>query len=172
MFAVGYIAAIKLVTALIHRALTGQWPHFGTLPSISSRLRSRISTPVQAGEEIGWRGFALPRLASRLGLGPASVVLGLIWAVWHLPLFFVREADTFGQSFPMYTMAVVAISIAISLLYAKSDGGLLLPMLFHAAVNNTKDIVPSATPGPRTRSGSRPRSWRGSAWSWCGCSAS
>ena len=147
VFAVGYIAAIKLVTALIHRSLTGQWPRFGASPLYLIPFAIAISTPVQAGEEIGWRGFALPRLASRLGLGPASIVLGVIWAVWHLPLFFVHEADKFGQSFPMFTIQVVAISIAISMIYAKSDGGLLLPMLFHAAVNNTKDIVPSASPG-------------------------
>jgi uncharacterized protein len=147
VFAIGYFAAIKLSAALIQRVLTGQWPRFGTEPLYLIPFAIAISTPVQAGEEIGWRGFALPRLATRLGLGPASVVLGGLWAVWHLPLFFVREADTFGQSFPMYALSVVAISVAMAMLYAKSDGGLLLPMLFHAAVNNTKDIVPSGTPG-------------------------
>jgi hypothetical protein len=71
----------------------------------------------------------------------------LVWASWHLPLFFVRGADTHGQSFVLYAAQVTAISVAMAMLYARSGGGLFLPMLFHAAVNNTKDIVPSATPG-------------------------
>jgi membrane protease YdiL (CAAX protease family) len=98
----------------------------------------------QAGEEIGWRGFALPRLAERVGLGGGSVLLGVLWAGWHLPLFFVPEADTFGQSFPLYLLQVTALSVAMAWLYAHTRGSLLPVMLMHAAVNNTKDIVPSA----------------------------
>ena len=85
----------------------------------------------------------------------------MFWALWHLPLFFVREADTFGQSFPVYALTVSGISVLIAFLYARSGGGLLLPMLFHAAVNSTKDIVPSAVPGA-----SRPFAIGASAVGW------
>jgi membrane protease YdiL (CAAX protease family) len=102
---------------------------------------------VQAGEEIGWRGYALPRLAARLGLGRASVLLGVIWASWHLPLFFIAGTDTTGQSFPLYLLQVTGLSVAIGWLYGHTGGSLLLVMLMHSAVNNTKDIVPSAVPG-------------------------
>lgn len=77
----------------------------------------------------------------------ASLLLGLIWAFWHLPQFFIREADTYGQSFFLYVLQVIALSVAIAWLWAKTNGSLLLPMLFHSAVNNSKDIVPSAIPG-------------------------
>src|SRR5207247_9266931 len=97
-----------------------------------------------AGEEIGWRGYALPRLATRFGLGRASVLLGLIWAAWHLPQFFIPEVDTYGQSFFVYALQVTALSVAMAWLYARTNGSLLLVMLLHAAVNNAKDIVPSA----------------------------
>ena len=108
-----------------------------------------ISTWVQAGEEIGWRGYALPRLSDGFGLAPASVVLGIIWATWHLPLFLIPGADTFGQSFPLHLLQVTALSVAMAWLYWRTEGSLLLVMLLHAAVNNTKDIVPSAVPGAR-----------------------
>jgi uncharacterized protein len=147
LFAIGYLAAIKLTVALLHRAITGSWPHFGReLPGVIL-VAIVISAPFQAGEEVGWRGYALPRLMARFGLARASVLLGLIWACWHLPQFFIREADTFGQSFFVYVLQVTALSVAMAWLWARTNGSLLLPMLMHAAVNNSKDIVPSATPG-------------------------
>lgn len=147
LFAAGYIAVIKLLVAVIHRAVTGAWPRFGQEAWYILIVAMIFSTPVQAGEEIGWRGYALPRMAERVGLAGASVLLGVIWALWHLPLFFVSAADTFRQPFFLYTLQVTAISVAMAWLYARTNGSLLLVMLLHAAVNNTKDIVPSATPG-------------------------
>lgn len=149
LFAVSYIVVVKLSVALVHRVATGAWPRFGEEPWYLMLAATVGSTLLggQAGEEIGWRGYALPRLAGRLGLGGASVLLGVLWACWHLPLFFVPAADTFGQSFPLYLLQVTTLSVAMAWLYAHTRGSLLPLMLMHAAVNNTKDIVPSAELG-------------------------
>src|SRR5439155_7963149 len=117
VLAAGYMAAIKLTAALVHRVTVGAWPRFGTESLVVIPFVIAVSTPVQAGEEIGWRGFALPRLAARLGLGGAAILLGVIWACWHLPLFFVRGADTCGQSFPLYLLSVTARSVAMAWLF-------------------------------------------------------
>jgi membrane protease YdiL (CAAX protease family) len=148
VFAVSYIAVVKLIAALVHRVTMGAWPRFGEVPWYVMLAATFGSTLVggQAGEEIGWRGYALPRLAGRFGLRGGSVLLGVIWAVWHLPFFFVPVADTFGQSFPVYLLAVTALSVAMALLYANTRGSLLPVMLMHSAANNTKDIVLSAEP--------------------------
>lgn len=146
-FAIFYMFAIKLAAAVILRLATGAWPAFGDTPLLLMAGSILISTPVQAGEEIGWRGFALPRLAARFGLARAGVLLGLIWAVWHLPFFFIPVSDTFHQSFPVYLLQVTALSVALAWLYWRMGGNLLLVMLLHAAVNNTKDVVPSAVAG-------------------------
>jgi membrane protease YdiL (CAAX protease family) len=147
VFAAGYMAAIKLIVALVHRIATGAWPRFGDTPWYVIVMAIVISTPFQAGEEIGWRGYALPRLAEHFGFARASMLLGLIWACWHLPLFFIRGTDTTGQSFPVYLLQITALSVAITWIYAHTNGSLLLTMLMHAAINNTKDIVPSAVEG-------------------------
>ncbi len=141
------MASVKLLVAVVHRLIEGRWPVFGTETWYIMIIGIMFSTMVQAGEEIGWRGFALPRLTEKIGLAYASLLLGAIWALWHLPLFFVAEADTFGQSFPLYLVQVIAISVALSWLYWKTNGSLLLTMLMHAAINNTKDIVPSVVKG-------------------------
>jgi uncharacterized protein len=149
VFALFFMAAIKLLVALIVRVVTGAWPTFGTEP-LPLMFVAAIGSALlggQIGEELGWRGYALPRLARPLGLGPASIVLGVIWAAWHLPLFYILGGDTVGQSFPFYLAQVVALSIVIAWVYMKTNGSLSVTMLLHAAVNNTKDIVPSAVPG-------------------------
>jgi membrane protease YdiL (CAAX protease family) len=148
LFAICYLPAIKLAVALVHRVMTGSWPRFGSESWYIIVLAIAISTPVQAGEEIGWRGYALPRLAGRLGFARASLLLGLIWSCWHLPIFFLPGADKYGQSFPVWTLQVVALSVAITWLYAHTNGSLLLTMLMHSAVNQTVGIVPSANVNP------------------------
>jgi membrane protease YdiL (CAAX protease family) len=149
LFALLFMAAIKLTVALVFRVATGDWPRFGDTPLILMLAATLVSTLAlgQSGEEVGWRGYALPRMATRLGLGPASLILGVIWALWHLPLFFVPGTSTTGQSFPLYLLQVTALSVALAWLWWRTGGSLLLTMLLHAAVNNTKDIVPSAVEG-------------------------
>jgi membrane protease YdiL (CAAX protease family) len=146
VFAVGYMAAVKLAAAMIHRTAIGTWPPFGDTPWVLMLAAILVSTWVQAGEEIGWRGYALPRLAKHLGLGTASVVLGGIWALWHLPLFFLTNTGSDGQSFPVYLLHVASVSVAMAWLYWKTDGSLLLVMVMHASVNNTTGIVSAAVP--------------------------
>jgi membrane protease YdiL (CAAX protease family) len=147
VFAVSYMAVIKLTTALLLRVFTGEWPKFGDEPVFILPFAILLSTPVQAGEEIGWRGYALPRLAKYLGLPGGSIVLGIIWASWHLPLFFIPDVDKTNQSFPVYLLSVTAISVTMAWLYWRTRASLLLTMLLHASVNNTTNIVPSALPG-------------------------
>lgn len=144
VFAVVYMAAIKLAVALTYRVIAGTWPSFGhELPGVIV-IAIIISTPAQAGEEIGWRGYALPRLAARWGFSGASVVVGLVWACWHLPLFFLPGADKYGQSFPLFLLGTTALSVAIAWLYVHTNGSLLLTMLMHSAINQTIGIIPDA----------------------------
>ena len=147
VFAVGFMPAIKFTVALVHRAILGAWPRFGDESWALMAGAIVLSMWVQAGEEIGWRGYALPKLSERLGLAHASLILGVVWATWHLPLFVMLDGDTLGQSFPLYLLQVIALSVTAAWLYWRTGGSLLLVMIWHAAVNNTKDIVPSAVPG-------------------------
>lgn len=161
VLAISYFAVIKLAAALVHRVVTGAWPPFGDTSVVLMLLGIAVSTLAQAGEEVGWRGYALPRLAQHLGLGGASLVLGAVWAVWHLPLFVLPDSGSSGQSFLVYLLHVMALSVVFAFLYWKTDGSLLLVMLLHSAVNNTTGIVPAAVGGAIT-----PIAFGGSLVAW------
>lgn len=147
VFAIAFFPSIKLAVAVTHRILTGAWPRFGHESPVIIAIAIVVSTPVQAGEEIGWRGYALPRLAARLGYARASVLLGVLWGIWHLPLFFVVGED-YGQPFPLFALGTTALSVAIAWLYVNTNGSLFLTMLMHSAVNQTVGIVPDASTEP------------------------
>jgi len=86
---------------------------------------------------------------------------GGVWALWHLPLFFLPDSGSTGQSFPVYLLQVTALSVTMAWLYWKTEGSLLLVMLMHASVNNTTGIVPAAVAGATA-----PLAFRGSLVAW------
>ena len=85
------------------------------------------------GEEVGWRGFALPRLQSSHSAFRASLVLGLFWAVWHVPAIFYR--DTYmamgWMVVPMLLTVAAVGSVVYTWLFNGTRGSLLLVILFH-----------------------------------------
>lgn len=93
------------------------------------------------GEEIGWRGFALPRLQMRFSPLVASIILGVIWGVWHFPLHFrgkydvLLGADLIGLAVRIFTGVVLAI--LFTWLYNRSRGNLWLMVLLHTVTNDT-----------------------------------
>ena len=143
VLAIGFMLALKLAAAVTHRAVTGDWPAFGMTPWFEIAAAIVIGAPLQAGEEIGWRGYALPRLAASFGLGRASLLLGVVVGGWHLPLFLIQGLGNYGQSFPMFVLGSTALSVAIAWLYANTRGSLLLAMLMHSAANQTVGVVPT-----------------------------
>jgi membrane protease YdiL (CAAX protease family) len=145
VFAITFIASIKGLAAFVFFLLYDLWPQFGTTPWYVMLGAIALSMWAQAGEEIGWRGYALPLLSKKFGLALSSILLGIIWAIWHLPLFYMAAADTFNQSFPLYLIHVTGLSVIMAWLFWRVNGNLLPLMVFHAAINNTKDIVPSAS---------------------------
>lgn len=87
------------------------------------------------GEEIGWRGFALPRLQARLGGLGASVVLGVLWAAWHLANTTIPGLERYWDAFPAFALFVVAQTVLFTWIANRTHGSVLLAWLFHAAIN-------------------------------------
>ncbi|TDD83818.1 CPBP family intramembrane metalloprotease, partial [Actinomadura darangshiensis] len=91
-------------------------------------------------EEPGWRGTAYPRMRATLGRFQVSLILGAIWAVWHLPLFFIDDTvqNDLGATTPSGVLFTVsAIPMAMLCCYAYERGGILASIAVHFATNAT-----------------------------------
>src|SRR5215213_8393333 len=87
------------------------------------------------GEEIGWRGYALPRLQARRSALSASLILGMIWAFYHLPLFFTGQAFRSPSILVPFVISGIALSVILTWVYNSTGGSLLLVVLLHATAN-------------------------------------
>ena len=98
------------------------------------------------GEEIGWRGFALPKLLESQSALPSSLILGALWAVWHFP--YALTEGTFLSDVPLHWFFInlLALSIIYTWIFNNTNGSLLLPLLFHAAGNVTSNLLPFLPP--------------------------
>lgn len=86
-------------------------------------------------EEIGWRGFALPRLQASFSALTASLVIGVVWMIWHAPLFLVSGAIQTELPLIPYVVQGIALAVLFTWLYNSTRGSILLVVLFHGAFN-------------------------------------
>jgi uncharacterized protein len=86
-------------------------------------------------EEVGWRGYLLPRLQDRATALVASVAIGLVWSVWHAPLFLIGSTTQASTPVLWFTLQAIALSVILTWTYNGTGGSLLLAVLFHGAVN-------------------------------------
>lgn len=101
-------------------------------------------------EEFGWRGFAQPRLQERTSAFTAAVGIGVVWALWHLPLFYLYDVPAYdpSQFWTTYLWSLVVSSVVFAWLYNGSGGSLILPMLAHALGNLPAVVAPVGELGP------------------------
>lgn len=94
-------------------------------------------------EEIGWRGFALPRMMARWGTLRAALLLGVFWWIWHLPLFWLPDWRAEGFTVPgllWFGAAVMAYNVIIVFIYNRSGRSVWCAVAFHSAVNTIEPL--------------------------------
>ncbi len=112
-------------------ALLGHWEELpGLHPAVTWIF---LILTIGLGEEVGWRGFMLPKLQSQFTAFMASVLVGLAWAFWHLPNFiFDPQFAAWGLSFRLgFAFFLICNAIIYTCLYNSTRGSLLIPILFH-----------------------------------------
>jgi membrane protease YdiL (CAAX protease family) len=86
-------------------------------------------------EEFGWRGVALPLMQRRLAPFWAGLWLGVVWALWHVPAFFLSGTPQSNWSLPGFFVGCVALSLILTPMFNAARGSLLVAALFHFQVN-------------------------------------
>jgi uncharacterized protein len=107
-------------------------------------------------EEIGWRGFALPRLQRLHGPLVGSLLLGALWGLWHLPLFLIPSWDTPHGSpldIALFVIWAMAITIVFTWIFNNTKGSVLLAILAHGSVNMAAASVYGIFPAPTVTGG-------------------
>ncbi len=92
-------------------------------------------------EEVGWRGFALRHLQARYSALVATLIIGVLWGLWHLPLFFWRDNPMADYPFLPWLVSIVAGSFVYTWLYNSTGGSLLIVTLFHVSMNTVWTAV-------------------------------
>jgi len=95
------------------------------------------------GEEFGWRGFLLPRLQTRYNALVSGLIVGVAWATWHIPMFFIEGTSQYEQGMQSgllpvilgYSAFVIANSVQFTWLFNNTRGSVLLAAVFHGASN-------------------------------------
>ena len=117
---------------------SGLGPLYSVVPSIIM-----LTIFAGMGEEFGWRGFAMPRLQARHNALVSSLIIGGLWALWHIPLYFVQGTSQYDwrmvggliPTFVGYTVFVIAWSIQYTWVFNNTKGSVLLAAVVHGAGN-------------------------------------
>jgi uncharacterized protein len=120
--------AFYAVTVAIQGALGQGWPDlsqlgkFSGLPLVAIPVMLLLLLLTAYPEETGWRGFAAEEMLKTRSFLWTTVVIGLLWALWHVPgMFVIQSYSQMGiASFPMFTLGIVAGSILLTWLYLAS----------------------------------------------------
>lgn len=135
LFAVGVAVSVLLGGELPDLALVGQVNYMPPLGLLGAWIFWFLTYGM--GEEIGWRGFALPRLQHGRTAGRATLILGIFWALWHLPAFFYL--DTYQAMglwmYPFLAITIICGSVVYTWIYNSTGGSVLMAIIFHASFN-------------------------------------
>jgi membrane protease YdiL (CAAX protease family) len=122
---------VGLNTLMGGPALSLGMPLLGVL----SMLAFSIVPGSALGEEIGGRGYVLPRLQARMSALSASLIIGPIWALWHLPLWLTGAPGRTPILYAGFVVSVIALSVILTWVYNSTGGSLLMVVLLHATFN-------------------------------------
>ena len=137
-------AAIRLAVIALHISKGGSISDLSDLSrwlAIPSTFLIVLLIGGPTGEEFGWRGFLLQRVQPLCGLLGAAILIGVVSALWHLPLFWISGTAQSHLPFALFVVRTVALSVISTWLYNGTKRSLLFVLLFHASLNTWPNTV-------------------------------
>ena len=154
-FVLAFLAppALMLCALAMHAALVGGFPPMLASEQIPLAIANfgfvlLIGGPL--GEEFGWRGYLMPGIAANLNWRAASLLIGVVWGVWHLPLFYMADTAQSQMAIPVFMLNILAGSVLFGWLFERTLGSVLPALVLHTSLNawaGVLAIVPTAATG-------------------------
>ena len=147
-----FVPVLNVLAALVDVITGGAGATWGeaalnvlTNPS-SIVLSILFSTLIPFIEELGWRGYVLDRLQEKRNALTSSLILGVVWSTWHLPLFFVVGTYQAGLgvgtlAFWLFIFGVLPLSLPFTWIYNNTNRSTLAVILFHSMINFTGEVI-------------------------------
>lgn len=137
--------------ALISEGPPGAWRwHIGVLSGLLVPMFNYNLLGGPLFEEFGWRGFLQPRLQGIMPAWTAAIVVGILWATWHLPLFFVQGWTNVSPI--VYFLIMIGVSLMMAYGFNASGKSVLAAILMHSAFNSSPRFIGPYLDGAATRS--------------------
>ena len=137
IIALGFFPVLMLVVEIVGLAVGDPLPTWNNWQALGLGL---VSLPLIAlgplGEELGWRGFLLPRLLERMRPVSAALILGAIWMIWHAPAFLMSGVPQSNMSFPIFAVGGIALSVFITWLFLNARQSILIAGIIPHAIAN------------------------------------
>jgi membrane protease YdiL (CAAX protease family) len=152
--AVVFVLGILLYNLLVPSAhlpiISDRMPSTSLLQIALSVVPMFVLFTVINGEELAWRGYATPQLQARYSAFTSSLIMGLLWTVFHLPLFFTRTGSSQADwPFASFLVSTVALTVLYTWMLNHTRGSVLLAYLFHGAANTWTRIFSIDHADPR-----------------------
>ena len=144
------IGSFVLIPGVFFASLLFNYLVFRTAPSFQG-VRALVVNPISlAGflffaiysgpltEEFGWRGYALSVMRSRWSLLSSSLIIGVVWSVWHYPLFFLNgqyAIEQYWLTIPLHLLKHISLSLIIGFFFYRTNGSILSAILIHGVSN-------------------------------------
>ena len=140
LLALGVPFAVPLTAVALDALLSGTAPAAWLIAPTAQTLATFWIAAI--GEDLGWRGYALARALDRWGPATACTIHGVLWGLWHLPMFFRPGTAQADQEFWLFTLQVIGATMIFARLFTATGGSVFAMMLMHAAANLAFNTVP------------------------------
>lgn len=147
-----FVPVLNILAALLDKLAGGSGAGWGETLLIAATnpfslfMSFLFASLIPFIEELGWRGYVLDRLQEKQSALVSSLILGVVWSLWHLPLFFVPGSYQAGLgvgtwAFWLFMIGIVPLNLPFTWLYNNTGRSTLAVILFHAMVNFTGELL-------------------------------
>ncbi len=142
--------ALMVCGLALHSALGGPLPALpdaSQIPLVIANFGLVLLIGGPLGEEFGWRGYLMPSLTARTNWRAASLVIGVVWGLWHLPLFFMAGTAQALMPIPVFLLNILAGSVLFGWMFERTQRSVLPVLVLHTSLNASAGvlgIVPTA----------------------------